>query len=122
MKITELPATLRDIYSSDGFALFIESKLGNDLFINDPERAERIHNAAEHGCDGSTHAEHIEDWTEYAQELFDEAERATWEIEDDDEQENALTALEDWRERIMAEIQSCEQWHEKNGSLYSEVG
>src|SRR4030095_10743784 len=31
-------------------------------FINEPERADRCHNAAEYGCDGKTHSEVIEDW------------------------------------------------------------
>ena len=34
--------TLNDLIQSKGFDIFRGDKLGNDLFINDPERAERI--------------------------------------------------------------------------------
>lgn len=32
--------------------------------LNDPDRAERCHDAAEYGSDGSTHREIINDWRE----------------------------------------------------------
>lgn len=107
--------TLKDLYSSQGFEDFISDKLGNDLFISDPERAERIHAAAENGADGSTHAEVIEDWREYLG-TFQE-----FDPEFDDECTDSMLPA-DVRESISAEIDACEAWHEKNGSLYQEIG
>ena len=43
--------TLDQLINTDEFMMFISDKLGNDLFINDPDRADRIHEAAEFGCD-----------------------------------------------------------------------
>ena len=102
--------TLRDLYTSDGFATYIGSKLGSDLFISDPDRASRIYEAASDGCDGSTHAEHIEDWREYL---------ATFR-EDDEGAPGTLPV--DVIDAINAEIDACEAWHEKNGTLHQEVG
>lgn len=93
--------TLRDLYSSPGFQSFIADKLGNDLFINDPDRADRIHAAAENGCDGSTHAEVIEDWQEYLNLL--------------DEEEADHRAIQE-------EIDACEEYHKNAGTLYDEIG
>lgn len=91
---------LGELWRSQEFQIFTESKLGNDLFINDPERANRIHDAAEHGCDGSTHAEHIEDWQEFL---------------DDSELPDEI------KESIQKEIDACEAWHAANGSLHTQT-
>ena len=84
---------------STEFNLFREQILGNDLFIDDPERAARIYDAAEFGCDGSFHAEIIQDWRDFL---------------------NTLTLPESVREDIEIEIYNCELWHENNGSLYTQ--
>jgi len=107
--------TLSDLYNSDGFARFIESKLGNDLFISDPDRANRIHEAAGDGCDGSTHAETIDDWREYLG-TFEEFD-PEWH---DEGAPDTLPA--DVIESITSEIDACEAWHEQNGSLHQEIG
>ena len=104
------PKTIDDLLNHPQFDSFIGSKLGNDLFINDPERAERIHDAAEDGCDGSTHYEVIEDWREFADMLFH-----SLSCEEREEIEPAYDAL-------MADIDACEAWYDKNGSLHEMIG
>jgi hypothetical protein len=99
---------LSDVLKSHELDSFLGDKLGNDLFINDPERADRIIEAAENGCDGSTHQEHIEDWREFMETLT---------VEDDDTGD--ITS--DNFDSIMDEILACEAWHEKNGSLNAEI-
>lgn len=119
---TILPATLRDLYGSDAFQRFTESKLGNDLFISDPDRADRIRKAAEEGADGSTHAEHIEDWRECLKQIEEDAMREAFHAETEEEGEAMERAIEAWREAIEAEIAKCEDWHQANGSLHEEIG
>ena len=104
------PKTIDDLLAHPQWDGFIESKLGNDLFINDPDRAERIHDAAEDGCDGSTHAERIEDWRDFAEMLF---RSLSW-----DEREE----VEPIHDALLAEIDTCKAWHEKNGSLHEVIG
>lgn len=94
--------TLSDLYNSPGFQAFQADLLGNDLFIHDPERADRIYKAAEHGCDGSTHAEAIQDWRDYF-EL----------IEDSLDPDVVLN--------IAREIELTEAWHEEHGTLDSQI-
>ena len=105
--VTKIPPdlTLNTIIRSDDFASFIESKLGNDLFINDPDRTNRIHEAAKHGCDGSTHQEVIEDWRDYLDWAAD-----------------GLGLDIGAQGDIEREINIIEDWHEKNGSLNQEIG
>ncbi len=91
---------LTDLLESRYFESYRESVLGNDLFINDPERADRIHKASEFGTDGSTHGEVINDWRNCLDCLARE-------IEIPDE----------IRESIDKEIDNCEQWHIDNGSI-----
>ena len=100
--VTRIPPdlTLNTMIRSDDFAYFIESKLGNDLFISDPDRANRIHEAAKHGCDGSTHQEVIDDWRDYLNWATD-----------------SLGLCNRVTNAIEIEIDAVEAWHEKNGSL-----
>lgn len=119
---TQLPATLHDLHNSCAFQRFIESKLGNDLFISDPDRAERIHDSAQNGADGSTNAEHIEDWRECLKQIKDDAMREAFRAETEDEGEGEVRAIEAWAETIEAEIAKCEDWHKDNGSLHEEIG
>ena len=97
--------TLHEFLQTDYWQSFEASVTGNDLFISDPERAERIYDAAQDGGDGSTHAEHIQDW----RDCLEAAER------DEKIQEHDLTALR-------AEIDKCEAWHSANGSLDQVIG
>jgi len=108
--MSTFPSTVDALLNHPQWDGFIGSKLGNDLFINDPERAERIHDAAEHGCDGSTHYEIIEDWREFADMLF---RSLSWDDRDD---------AEPLRDALDSAINECESWHEKNGTLHESIG
>ena len=106
----KIPIAINDLLSLPQWHSFIESKLGNDLFISDPDRAERMHEAAEHGADGSTHYETIEDWRDFARDLF----RSLSMDEREDEEKN--------HEALMDEINSCEKYHDGIGTLHNQVG
>ena len=106
----KIPITIEDLLSLPQWDSFIESRLGNDLFISDPDRADRMHEAAEHGADGSTHYEIIEDWRDFARDLF----RSLSMDESEDEEKNY--------EALIAEIDSCEAWHDHNGTLHDQLG
>ena len=84
---------------------FNKDHLGNDLFINDPDRAGRIHEGAINGCDGSTHQERIDDWREFLSEYAD-----------------SLGMLNRTKTFIELEIDDIEDWHQKNGSLNTVIG
>lgn len=109
--------TLDAMIRSREFENYISSKLGNDLFINDPNRAERIADYAEEGGDGSSHAEIIEDWREFFETLkcfdpeFDD-------IEDIDRYDITLET----KDAIEKEIQDCQDWHQENGTLHTIIG
>lgn len=111
---SEVIHNLSELIRSNYFQSFESSKLGNDLFINDPERAERIHNAAESGCDGSTHGEHIEDFRECNELAEREIYRPMFRAMGFECFEELATAL---REYIELEIQDTEEFHAKNGTL-----
>ena len=90
------PVDLSAMLEMDELRMYISDKTGNDLFINDPERAKRIHEAAEHGANGSTHAETIEDWRDYL----------------------SIADYPDWlKDCLTKEIDETELWHELQGSL-----
>lgn len=99
--ITSLDELIRSKY----FARWQESRLGNNLFVNDPDRAERIHKEAERGSCGSFHAEIINDWREcLCNAVFDDVVSA------------------DKEDKISKEIAACEEAHEKAGTLFTLVG
>jgi hypothetical protein len=106
---------LEELYQSEGFDMFISNRLGNDLFINDPDRAKRCYEAAEFGADGSTHQEHIEDWRAYLGTF------RTWDAQYDETEEDGDLSQELY-DAILKEIDDCEEWHHKNGSLFQEIG
>ena len=93
--------TLNDMLNSDSYQRWENSRLGNDLFINDPKRAARIHEYAEEGLDGSTHDEVIQDWRDYI---------ADADLPDAD------------KESLMEEVDAAEQWHIDNGSITDVIG
>lgn len=104
---------LNDLINSRGFESFTESKLGNDLFINDPERADRIYEAAKEGTDGSYTSEVIEDWREYLELLPL--------IDPDDEGDNKPDAIsEEVYCKIEDEIDEVEKFHEMRGTLWEQ--
>lgn len=92
---------LDELTRSRGFESFISDRLGNQLFIDDPERAARIYKYAASGSDGSTHAEHIQDWRDYL---------------------DLLDLPDETKEAITAEIDKCEAWHEAAGTLNKVIG
>ncbi len=88
------------------------------------DRFSRCHDAAEHGCDGSTHAEHIDDFSEFGKSLFDEARRtanrADW--PDDSAEDEYLDQVDAIEKSFAEDCYKTEAWHAKNGSLEQEVG
>jgi hypothetical protein len=105
--------TLSEMYQSKEYYSFISDRLGNDLFINEPERAERINDYAENGCNGSMHSEVIGDWRDYLNTL------KVYDPEYDDiEDIEKFDIAQSTYDFIEKEIDSCEDWHEKNGSLH----
>ena len=77
---------LSSMIRSREYDSFIADKLGNDLFISDPERADRIFKYAEDGANGSTPFEEISDWREFLDSIRDISDRLqrkiTMEIDD----------------------------------------
>ena len=104
--------TLSDLIQSDAFQMFQSDKSGNDLFINDPERAERIYDAASEGGDGSTHYENIEDMREFLDRLsiFDP------DYEEPEAEKDFDIHFFDYA-NIAKEIDDLEKWHIENGSI-----
>lgn len=93
---------------------FIDDKLGNDLFITDPERADRIHEYAKDGIDGSTHQEHIQDWRDCL---------ASMQVVDPDEGEITVDLDEgiitpEAYDAIADDIDAAERFHEFQGTLH----
>lgn len=78
---------------------------GAGMILSDPARFDRCWDAAESGAEGSTHGEIIDDWRRAA--------RSAWLRE-------VLTDGD--YEELTGDIDACEAWHEKNGSLDVEVG
>lgn len=90
--------TIDDMLNSNEYQDFISDRLGNDLFIDDPERADRLHEYAADGCDGSTHAEVLDDWRAFV---------------------NCCSLPERCKDQLTKEIDACETWHVANGSIDS---
>lgn len=109
----QFPRTLRDLYSHPDFIPFPRS---SDEWIHDPDRMQRCLDAAEHGAEGSTHAEIISDWREFLETLRSDALR----------QAAFHPRIEAWieslAEDIEAEISACESWHESQGTLHAQIG
>ena len=86
-------------------------------FFNEPDRAARCSDAAEDGCDGKTHAEVIEDW----REAF-----ATWlRYGNTEYQGRCYQRSHDFprfESAVLAHFDAVEEWHDKNGSLWQEIG
>lgn len=57
--------TLKEMYDSDGYQRYLDTILGNDLYISNPERANRLNDCAKDGLNGSTYGEIIGDWQSY---------------------------------------------------------
>lgn len=78
----------------------------NDDWINDEDRMARCWDAAEHGADGSTHQEVIDDWRENFRTFIAR-------------HRHDYPRFESAVESAIADV---ERWHERNGSLEQEVG
>lgn len=81
-----------------------------ELYLSDPERADRMNAAAEDGASGSTHQEVIDDWRKafshwvrYSRKGFHQ------------QPERFIAAVE-------AHFDVVEQWHINNGSIDEELG
>ena len=121
MKTENLITDLKTLLNSRFFDSFQADRMGNDLFLSDPGRAERCHKAAEHGSDGSTHAERLQDMRDGNEIAEREIYRAQFESLGFPKftAEALASAL---REEIDGEIDDAVAWHEKNGSLHAEIG
>jgi len=87
------------------------------------DRFVRCQAAASEGSDGSTHAEHIDDFREWADLVYIEIERAAFGLDQCDAEGEALDAeITSAREALDADIDKCEEWHAKNGTLDTQIG
>ena len=77
-------------------------------WINDPDRAERCAEAAEEGSDGSTHQERIQDFRDAFKD---------W-ISDNHRHHDYPT----FTDAVDSYFDELELWHEKNGSLFQQIG
>jgi hypothetical protein len=109
----EFPELLSDLYNHPDFLPF-GSEIGD--WQKDAERMARCHDAAEDGCDGSTHAEVMQDWREFLNRLESEATGNT------DWHPRVAAEIERRANAIREEIEDCRAWHEKNGSLHEATG
>lgn len=109
MTTTPTPETLKELYNHPDFQPFGST---SDDWINDGERMERCQEAAEHGADGSTHYEVIQDWREFLSNLFRDLRRHA---ETDEEEAN----IEQLESQISGEIDACEAHHEQAGTLHA---
>ena len=96
---------INDVLNSSEWSRFQNDKLGNDLFINDPDRAKRQYEYAQNGLNGSTPQEEIDDVREFLDTLVigEEISRHQY-------------------EKFMLELDKSEAWHENNGSLNRPLG
>jgi len=110
-QLKQFPRTLNALLNHPDFHPFPSS---SDEWLYNPARMERCEAAAEHGADGSTHAERLEDMREALREMRADVPRSL--------NDRTLAALDSRVENIEAEIDACEAWHEANGSLHEEIG
>ena len=96
---------LNELMNSSEWMSFQASILGNDLFINDPERAERLSKYTEEGLNGSTPQEEIDDVREFLDTLVIGVEISLSQYE-----------------KFTKELDESEKWHEQNWSLNRPIG
>ena len=94
---------LDEFIRSDYFAMYRPSS--QELLRSDPDRADRIDEAAEDGSDGSTHGEEIQDW------------RDCWESYCRD-----YDVPDEVREYVETEMQVTESYHATQGTLEEAIG
>ena len=97
--------TLHQFLRSDYFQTWLDSRLGNNLFINDPDRADRVQKYAKQGVDGNYAIEYIQDcrdaWKDYCMDH---------DVSDVDQ------------DAVKQEIDQVEGYHERIGTLWEIVG
>jgi hypothetical protein len=86
-----------------------ESNINNDYGLDG--RFARVHDAAENGCDGSTHQEVIEDWRDAFRDWMRERTRGKW-----------YASYDRFEAAVEAYFDSVEVWHEQNGTLFKQIG
>lgn len=94
---------------SDYVSNYQQSRIDSDYGI--VGRFQRVHDAAESGADGSTHAEVIKDWREAFADWVSDRRRGMWSAEPD----RFIAAVE-------ARFDQVEQWHVRNGSINGQIG
>ena len=99
----DIKTLFRAFLESEAMESQREGVYGNDGWINDPERRERIEEAAEEGAEGSTHAEIIDDWRGALPYFCD----------------YITEAIEKALDRHIDEI---EAHHEAQGTLHNQIG
>ena len=95
---------LNDMLTSDEYMAWEADRRSKRATYN-PERFDRCVIASEQGADGSLHAEIMDDWTTFLE--FHSVE---------------IEITEKEYHEINIEILECWDWHDKNGSLYDEIG
>lgn len=108
----EFPSTLEELRHHPEFQPFGS----NDDWVNEPERMERVWAAAEHGANGSTHAEILGDWYAFLHRLRNEALGVAL------HHDRVSAEISRRAAAIYAEIEACEVWHAERGSLTEQVG
>jgi hypothetical protein len=108
---------LRDMYESEGFQYFDSDLRSNQMLLDDPDRAERIYDAAENGSEGSTHREIIQDWRDYLN-LLKTFDPEYDDIEDIEKYDITLKTSN----TIEKEINDCEQWHIDHKTIDNQIG
>ena len=125
--VASLPASPSDFCRESHFADWQSERINEGgmyrLGTSRSERFGRCHDAAEDGADGSTHAEHIQDFRDYGFELFDAARSELWRMDlsfdDNLAAEQAIELREGAFDKACNELES---WHQANGSLEQQVG
>lgn len=100
-------ATFIDWFIRSDYMDYRQFGSSSDMWIQDAKRAQRCWDAAEFGCDGSTHGEHIQDlrnaFKEWLRDHKSEGEHARF--------EDAVTMY----------LDELESWHEMHGTLDQQV-
>lgn len=139
----QVPESVSDVLSVPEWseAYYNWSAANSEDFINYPDRAARCYDAAADGCDGSTHAENIDDFREYGNDLFHDLNKALeqaieshpmWDDLDEDNEPQRLAVYDELVNQLWEDFEKCEQaysadvdaledWHDKNGSLNQQV-
>lgn len=95
-----------------------------NMILDNPDRFNRIQNAAYDGYDGSTHREYLEDIREYIDDIF--VFNFTRELQILCNNSDYLEIIDAYVslvvELLKRELSKCEQWHLDNGSLDKIIG